>query len=136
MEFIHSAECDTMHNSALININMIDTAAKVGIPRYFFSSSVCVYRDMEPGEPALTETDAVPVHPDNEYGWEKLTVIDVSGKDIRIEYVEGPVGVHSRNFSKERIKSLGWEAKVTLKEGIAHTYRWIEEQVRASKVRV
>ena len=68
MEFIHSAECDTMHNSALININMIDTAAKVGIPRYFFSSSVCVYRDMEPGEPALTEADAVPAHPDNEYG--------------------------------------------------------------------
>ncbi len=61
------------------------------------------------------------------------TVIDVSGKDIRIEYVEGPVGVHSRNFSKERIKSLGWEAQVPLKEGIAHTYRWIEEQVRAQE---
>ena len=44
MGFIHFAECDIMRNSALININMIDTAAKVGIPRYFFSSSVCVYR--------------------------------------------------------------------------------------------
>ena len=64
------------------------------------------------------------------------TVIDVSGKDIHIEYVEGPVGVHSRNFSKERIKSLGWEAQVPLKEGIARTYRWIEEQVRVSKGRV
>ena len=64
------------------------------------------------------------------------TVIDVSGKDIRIEYVEGPVGVHSRNFGKERIKSLGWEAKVPLKEGTAWTYRWIEEQVKVSKVRV
>ena len=40
-----------MHNSALINIHMIDTAAKMGVPRYFFSSSVCVYRDMQPGEP-------------------------------------------------------------------------------------
>jgi len=64
------------------------------------------------------------------------TGIDVSGKDIRIEYVEGPVGVHSRNFSKERIKSLGWEAQVPFKEGIARTYRWIEEQVRVSKGRV
>ena len=27
---------------------------------------------MEPSEPALTEADAVPAHPDNEYGWEKL----------------------------------------------------------------
>jgi len=64
------------------------------------------------------------------------TVIDVSGKDIRIEYAEGPVGVQARNFSKERIKSLSREAKVPLKEGIARTYRWIEEQVRVSKARV
>ena len=72
MGFIHTAECEIMHNSALINIHMIDTAAKIGVPRCFFSSSVCVYRDMEPGEPALTVADAVPAHPDNEYGWEKL----------------------------------------------------------------
>ena len=37
-----------------------------------FSSSVCVYRDMQPGEPPLTEDDAIPAEPDNEYGWEKL----------------------------------------------------------------
>ena len=72
MGFIHSAECEIMHNSALININMIHNATEIGVPRYFFSSSVCVYRDMQPGEPELTEADAIPAHPDNEYGWEKL----------------------------------------------------------------
>jgi nucleoside-diphosphate-sugar epimerase len=72
MGFIHSAECEIMHNSALINIYMTHTAAKLGIPRYFFSSSVCVYRDMRPGEPEMTEAEAVPANPDNEYGWEKL----------------------------------------------------------------
>lgn len=72
MGFIHSAECEIMRNSALININMIDGAAEAGIKRYFFSSSVCVYRDMEPGEPELTEEQAFPAQPDNEYGWEKL----------------------------------------------------------------
>ena len=236
MGFIHSAECDIMHNSALINILMIDTAAKMGVPRYFFSSSVCVYRDMQPGEPELTEADAMPAHPDNEYGWEKLyaermaqayarhysievriarfqncygpegtwrggrekapaaicrkvamaedggtipvwgdgsairaytyiddlvkgvymlmqsdlegptniggegyvtvdelvnTVIDVSGKKIRVKYVEGPVGVQARNFDKARIKSLGWKAQVSLREGIERTYAWIEQQVKA-----
>src|SRR5512143_575804 len=49
MGFIHSAECEIMHNSALINIHMIHSAAAAGVPRYFFSSSVCVYRDMKPG---------------------------------------------------------------------------------------
>ena len=72
MGFIHSAETEIMHNSALINIHMVHTAATVGIPRYFFSSSVCVYRDMQPGEPVMTEDEAVPANPDNEYGWEKL----------------------------------------------------------------
>ncbi|MBN2302193.1 MAG: NAD-dependent epimerase/dehydratase family protein, partial [Lentisphaerae bacterium] len=72
MGFIHSAECEIMHNSALINIYMVDNSARMNIPRYFFSSSVCVYRDMKPGEPEMHESEAIPAHPDNEYGWEKL----------------------------------------------------------------
>jgi nucleoside-diphosphate-sugar epimerase len=72
MGFIHTAECEIMRNSALININMIDAAARAHVGRYFFSSSVCIYRDMEPGEPELTEEQAYPALPDNEYGWEKL----------------------------------------------------------------
>jgi nucleoside-diphosphate-sugar epimerase len=72
MGFIHSAECEIMHNSALINIHMVYNSAEMGIPRYFFSSSVCVYRDMQPGEKEMSEDEAIPAHPDNEYGWEKL----------------------------------------------------------------
>jgi GDP-D-mannose 3', 5'-epimerase len=72
MGFIHTAECDIMRNNALINIHMADAAAQASVPRYFFSSSVCVYRDMMPGEPEMTEAEAYPALPDNEYGWEKL----------------------------------------------------------------
>ena len=72
MGFIHSAETEIMHDSALINIYMTDLAARLGVPRYFFSSSVCIYRDMRPGEPEMKEEEAIPAHPDNEYGWEKL----------------------------------------------------------------
>ena len=238
MGFIHSAECEIMHNSALINIHMTHAAAKMGVPRYFFSSSVCVYRDMQPGEPEMTEDQAIPANPDNEYGWEKLyaeriaqaygrrygmqvriarfqncygpegtwtggrekapaaicrkvaeaedggtipvwgngtavrsytyvrdtvegiyllmqsdlqgpvnigcpqyvtvkelvdTVAEVAGKRINVQWVEGPVGVQLRNFSHARIYSLGWRAKVFLKEGIGYTYPWIEAQVRAAR---
>jgi GDP-D-mannose 3', 5'-epimerase len=72
MGFIHSAECEIMRNSALININMIQASADKKAKRYFFSSSACVYRDMNPEEPELSEEGAYPAHPDNEYGWEKL----------------------------------------------------------------
>lgn len=234
MGFISFAECEIMHNNALINIHMTHTAAHMGIPRYFYSSSVCVYRDMEPGEPEMSEDQAIPANPDNEYGWEKLyaervamaygrrygmavriarfqncygpegtwtggrekapaaicrkiaevedggtievwgdgtavrsytyvddmvegiymlmqsdlegpvnigcpeyvsvkelvdAVAEVAGKEINIKYVEGPVGVKSRNFSNARVYSIGWRAKIFLKEGIARTYPWIEQQV-------
>jgi nucleoside-diphosphate-sugar epimerase len=59
------------------------------------------------------------------------TVIEVSGKQIRKKYVEGPVGVQARNFDKARIKTLGWEAKTSLREGITRLYPWIEAQVGA-----
>lgn len=72
MGFIHSAAAEIMLNSSLINLNMISLAAKYYIERYFFSSSACVYRNMQIGEPELTEEQAYPALPDNEYGWEKL----------------------------------------------------------------
>jgi len=241
MGFIHSAECEIMRHNALINLNMIDVAAVAGVKRYFFSSSVCVYRDMAPGESALFETQAYPAEPDNEYGWEKLyservalayarrygpdfqvriarfqncygpqgtwqggrekapaaicrkvamtppeggqieiwgdgsavrsytyvedmvdgifrlmqsekeilanigspeyhtvtqlveTIAKVAGKTITIKPIEGPVGVRSRNFSNDRIYSIGWTPNFTLEQGIARTYPWIAEQVRLSQ---
>jgi nucleoside-diphosphate-sugar epimerase len=57
------------------------------------------------------------------------TVIDVSGKEIHVEHVEGPVGVQARNFSHARMHDLGWGAVVSFEEGIAETYRWIHAQV-------
>jgi len=72
MGFINSAECEIMHNNALINVNMIHTASIAGVKRYFFSSSACVYRNMKSGEPEMSEEEAYPAMPDNEYGWEKL----------------------------------------------------------------
>lgn len=235
MGFIHSAECEIMHNSALINIHMVHNAQGMGVPRYFFSSSVCVYRDMQPGEPEMSEVEAIPANPDNEYGWEKLyaerlamayernrgmtvriarfqncygpegtwtggrekapaaicrkiaeveeggtieiwgdgtairsytyvddmvegiyllmhsdlqgavnigcpqyvsvnqlvdTVMEVSGKHVHVKHIEGPVGVHSRNFSNARIYSLGWQARFDLRAGIERTYPWVEAQVK------
>jgi nucleoside-diphosphate-sugar epimerase len=58
------------------------------------------------------------------------TVVQVASKQVKVQWVPGPVGVQSRNFSNARIYSLGWRAKVFLKEGIGYTYPWIEAQVR------
>lgn len=59
-------------------------------------------------------------------------VAEVAGKNITIRPVEGPLGVAARNFSHDRIASLGWRPKYSLRDGIAQTYPWIGEQVFAS----
>ncbi|MBU2634608.1 MAG: NAD-dependent epimerase/dehydratase family protein [Nanoarchaeota archaeon] len=63
---------DIMRNNSLIDTNMIHVATKEGVERYFFSSSVCVYRDMREDEPEMSEEEAYPAMPHNEYGWQKL----------------------------------------------------------------
>ena len=238
MGFISDAETDIVRNNVLINVNMVKAAVDAGISRYFFASSVCIYRDMEPGEDVLGEDGAYPAAPDNEYGWEKLyservlqtharhhpiaariarfencygpygtwrggrekapaaicrkvaevddggtievwgdgtavrsfvyvedlvdgifrlmhsdmaepanigteefvtvdrlveTVAQAAGKTIEKQHVDGPVGVLSRNFAHDRIRSLGWEPTVPLSEGLRRTYEWVNREVQASQ---
>jgi nucleoside-diphosphate-sugar epimerase len=61
------------------------------------------------------------------------TVAKVAGKRVAVRHVQGPVGVRSRNFSNDRIHSIGWQARTFLEEGIGNTYPWIAEQVRKAR---
>ncbi len=61
--------------SVLINTHMLQAAVKVGVQRYFYSSSACVYnadKQKEHDVTALKEADAYPAMPEDGYGWEKL----------------------------------------------------------------
>jgi nucleoside-diphosphate-sugar epimerase len=64
------------------------------------------------------------------------TVAEIAGKKIKVKHIQGPVGVQSRNFSNERIYSIGWKARYYLKDGIAQTYPWVEAQVQALQEKV
>jgi len=73
--FTGDNDADIMHNSALINLNMVEACYKRNIKRIFYSSSACIYpqeRQAEVDSPCLKEEFAYPAHPDSEYGWEKL----------------------------------------------------------------
>jgi nucleoside-diphosphate-sugar epimerase len=60
------------------------------------------------------------------------TVADVARKRVNVKWVDGPIGVLSRNFSNAKIYSTGWNARFSLRDGIAQTYPWVEEQVKAA----
>jgi nucleoside-diphosphate-sugar epimerase len=76
-DFIFTGEHDSdiMHNSAMINLNIVDSMKRLGIKKVFYSSSACMYPEthqLEIDVPALREDMAYPGNPDSEYGWEKL----------------------------------------------------------------
>lgn len=73
--FTGENDADVMHNSALINLNIVDLAHKFKAGKIFYSSSACIYPEhhqMDPDNPNCSEASAFPANPDSEYGWEKL----------------------------------------------------------------
>ena len=246
--FTGDNDANVMHNSALVNLNVVYYATKAKVRRIFYSSSACMYPEynqMDPDNPNCEESSAYPANPDSEYGWEKLfserlflafnrnygldakvaryhnifgpqgtwnggkekapaamcrkaaeadseievwgdgaqtrsfmyidecleatirlmrqnefrgpvnigseemvpinelaqIAIDLSGKDLKINNLDGqdfidkygfpcPLGVRGRNSDNKLYKEkLGWEPSMTLREGMAKTFEWINEQV-------
>jgi GDP-D-mannose 3',5'-epimerase len=73
--FTGENDADILHNSALINLNMLEACYKRNIKNIFYSSSACMYPEynqMDPDNPKCSEDSAYPAAPDSEYGWEKL----------------------------------------------------------------
>jgi len=57
-------------------------------------------------------------------------IIKISGKEIKINNIEGPVGVMGRNSDNKLIKEkLNWEPSMKLEDGIKLTYNWINKQI-------
>ena len=246
--FTGENDANVMHNSALVNLNVVHYATQAKVKRIFYSSSACMYPEYnqtDPDNPNCEESSAYPANPDSEYGWEKLfserlflafnrnyglnakvaryhnifgpqgtwnggkekapaamcrkaaeaaeeievwgdglqtrsflyidecveatlrlmrqdefrgpvnigseemvpinelaqIAIDLSGKDIKINNIDGqefidkygfpcPLGVRGRNSDNKLYKEkLGWEPTMTLREGMAKTFKWINEQV-------
>lgn len=237
--FTGENDADIMHNSATINLNVLDACHKRNIKRVFYSSSACMYPEhnqLDPDNPNCAEDSAYPANPDSEYGWEKLfserlylaynrnhamecrvaryhnifgpegtwqggkekapaamcrkvasaapggeievwgdglqtrsflfvdeclegttrllrsnfegpvnigsdemvtinglaqMVIDISGKDLGVKNIPGPLGVRGRNSDNRLImEKLGWAPSQSLREGMERTYAWIDGQLR------
>lgn len=73
--FTGENDADIMHNSGLINLNMLEACHRRNVRRIFYSSSACVYpahNQLDPDNPNCVEGSVCPAAPDSDYGWEKL----------------------------------------------------------------
>ena len=89
--FTGEHDAEIMHNSASINLNLLEEVRKLNesygtewnsrplenrnTTKIFYSSSACMYPEhnqLDPNNPDCRESSAYPANPDSEYGWEKL----------------------------------------------------------------
>ncbi len=73
--FTGDNDANVMHNSALINLNVVNECCVKNVKKVFYSSSACMYPEynqLDPKNPNCAESSAYPANPDSEYGWEKL----------------------------------------------------------------
>ncbi len=73
--FTGENDADIMHNSGMINLNILEACQKRNTKRIFYSSSACIYPEynqLDPDNPNCAEDSAYPAAPDSDYGWEKL----------------------------------------------------------------
>jgi nucleoside-diphosphate-sugar epimerase len=101
-------DSDVMHNSCLINLNVLKVCAQKNVKKIFYSSSACIYPEhnqLDPDNPKCNEESAYPAEPDSEYGWEKLfseRLYFVFNKDFpkldvrvaRFHNIYGPYGTY------------------------------------------
>ncbi len=103
--FTGENDANIMHNSAMINLNILEACRLNQIKKIFYSSSACVYpayNQNDPENPVCTESSAYPAEPDSEYGWEKLFSerlyqayhrnYDIGIRIARFHNIFGPLG--------------------------------------------
>lgn len=111
--FTGENDADIMHNSAQINLNILNEMVTKGLKRVFYTSSACIYPEhnqLDPDNPNCEESSAYPANPDSEYGWEKLFSerlymayaknYGIRSRIARLHNVFGPLG--SWNNGKEK----------------------------------
>tara|TARA_B100000902_G_C27321365_1_gene924828 strand:- start:5357 stop:6313 length:957 start_codon:yes stop_codon:yes gene_type:complete len=107
-------DSDVMHNSCIINLNVLKVCSLKKVTKIFYSSSACVYPEfnqLDPDNPKCSEDSTYPALPDSEYGWEKLfseRLYFVFNKDFpkldvriaRFHNIYGPYGTYDGGKEK------------------------------------
>lgn len=111
--YISANHADVARNNVLINAHMIEAATQNAVPRYFYSSSACIYPmylQKSPDVTPLKEEDAYPADPEEGYGWEKLYAEKlcqyyqeegkITARVARFHNIYGPLGTYEGGREK------------------------------------
>ena len=104
---------DIAKNNTMMNVHMLEASRILGVQRFLYSSSACVYPQYLQGVPdatPLAEDKVFPADPEEGYGWEKLymeKLLQYYSKDygldtriVRFHNVYGPLGTYDGGREK------------------------------------
>lgn len=111
--YISSQHAVIARNNMLIDSHMMEAARKVGVDRFLYTSSACVYpsflQDNEDVTP-LREDQAIPADPEKGYGWEKMFAeqlmsyyheeFGLKTRIVRLHNIYGPLGAYDGGREK------------------------------------
>ena len=111
--YITAYHAHIAHNSAMINLHMLEAARTNAAKRFLFSSSACIYPlylQKDPDVTNLKEEDAYPAEPEEGYGTEKLFMeemckyykedYDFETRVVRFHNVYGTLGTYEGGKEK------------------------------------
>jgi GDP-D-mannose 3',5'-epimerase len=111
--YITAYHASIAHNSARINLHMLEAARINAAKRFLFSSSACIYPlylQKSPDVTDLKEEDAYPAEPEEGYGTEKLFMEEMckyyredyrfETRVVRFHNVYGPLGTYEGGKEK------------------------------------
>ena len=146
-------DSDVMHNSCLINLNVLKICSSKNVKKIFYSSSACVYPEynqMDPHNPKCSEDSTFPAQPDSEYGWEKLfseRLYFAFNKDYpklvirvaRFHNIYGPYGTYNGGkekapaaFCRKVVNAKNGEDVLVLGDGLqTRSFLYIDECIEA-----
>src|SRR5881275_1701440 len=143
--------------SVLVNTHLLMASKDIGVKRFFYASSACVYaadKQTDPNVTALKEEDAYPAMPEDGYGWEKLFSermcrhfredFGMKTRVARFHNVYGPHGTYDggREKAPAAICRKVIEAKLSGKHEIeiwgdgkqTRSFQWIDDCVKGTQM--
>jgi GDP-L-fucose synthase len=141
-----------IYDNLMVECNVVHQAWKAGVQKLLFLGSSCIYPRLANQPIKETELMQGPLEPTNEayalakiagiklcksydrqYGTDYLSVMPTNLCGPHDNY--HPDGAPRKLMDNSKLRSLGWEPRYTLREGLEDAYRWYADNLDTARGR-
>jgi nucleoside-diphosphate-sugar epimerase len=139
-----SRPADFLDDNLALQTNVIHCAAEIGVGKLLFLGSSCIYPRLAPQPISESSLLTGPLEPTNQWyaiakiaGHRDVTIAELASIVAGVVGFRGQIGFDTSRpdgtprklLDVSRLTALGWQAHTELKEGIASTYQWLDQEI-------